>query len=174
MQEKVKSAVATNTFQTGYKILGILFIILTYFISVSPDAFLKFGYLGVFLFNIVSSGLVIMPVLTEKFNVAGVIFFSALGNILNTSVNYFIGATSTTLFSGNQIVGKLKKFVDRFGLFAVFILAILPMPLDVNGLLSGYMGVDYKKYIAVNFLGKVVVFALAGLGVITFSEVTKQ
>ncbi len=174
MKEKVKATIARDSFQKIYKILGIIFIILTFFISASPKSFLKFGYLGIFVFNLISSGLVIIPIVAEKFNIIGIVFFSALGNIPNTSVNYFIGATSNTLFSGNVIAQKLKKFMDRFGLLAVLVLSIIPMPLDVNGLLSGYMGVEYKKYIAVNFLGKIIVFALVGLGYFSFAENFKK
>ena len=63
-----------------------------------------------------------------------------------------------------------KKMVQKFGLIAVYILAIIPLPLDFNGLLSGYLGVSYKKYVFVNFLGKVTIFFLVAIGVFTFKK----
>lgn len=173
-QQKVQSVVQSKLFRYTFTVLGILFVILSYFITVTPDAFLHFGYFGIFTFNVISSGLLIMPVLTEKFNLFMVIFFSALGNIPNTSVNYFLGMSSSGLFSKVQLITKMKEFMKRFGLFAVYVLAVVPLPIDLNGLLSGYLGIPYKKYIAVNFLGKLTIFLIAGLGIITLSETLQK
>lgn len=170
MTQGIKQLVVSQKFQTGYKILGVLFIILTYFISVSPNSFLKFGYIGVAVFNMISSGLIVMPILVKKLNLFGVILSSSLGNAVNTSINYLVGYSSSSMFSGNSAVNWLKDCMKKYGLVAVFILAIIPLPLDVNGLLSGYLGFSYKRYILVNFLGKVVVFFLVGLGILTLPK----
>jgi membrane protein YqaA with SNARE-associated domain len=158
MEEKAVNIVQTDVFRKMFTIIGIFFICTTPFISLNPDTFSEFSYLGVFIFNIVSSGLLILPALSAKFNIPLLITTSALGNVLNTSVNYFVGYSSTHIFSHNPLVIKAKKFIKRFGLLAVYILAIVPLPLDVNGLLSGYIGVPYKKYLLVNFLGKITIF----------------
>jgi membrane protein YqaA with SNARE-associated domain len=150
--------------------LGVLFIILTYVISVTPQAFLRYGYFGVFVFNIISSGLLLFPILVGKFNVLLTILVSALGNIPNTTVNYLVGNTSNHLFSKNTIIVTLKHWMERFGLIVVYILAVIPLPIDLNGLLSGYVGIPYKKYILVNFLGKLTVFTLVALGVISVAK----
>lgn len=169
MKQKAAKLVSSNKFRTIFTIFGILFVVLTYFISIQPKSFLQFGYVGVFFFNVISSGLLLMPTLTPKMNIILLILVSSLGNIPNTSVNYLIGYSSKHLFSGNKYIGIAKTFISKFGLFAVYILAILPLPLDVNGLLSGYMGVPYKKYILVNFFGKVTIFLLVGLGIWTLA-----
>lgn len=174
MKKKTAGKIVKSTlFKRIFLILGVLFIILTYFIAVTPDSFIAYGYFGVFLFNVFSSSLLIMPTLVEKLNLFWVIFFSALGNIPNTSVNYLVGATSKHLFSKHTFVLTLKKWMERFGLIVVYVIAIIPLPLDVNGLLAGYIGISYKKYIAVNFLGRATSFLLAGLGIWTFTQVTK-
>jgi membrane protein YqaA with SNARE-associated domain len=170
MKKQAASIFKSGIFRKCMIVLGILFIVLTYFISVTPNSFMKYGYAGVFVFNVVSSGLLILPILTKKLNIFLVVFFSALGNIPNTSVNYLVGNTSKSLFSNNPVIMKLKKWMERFGLFFVYILAIIPLPLDLNGLLSGYVGIPYKRYILVNFLGKITVFFLVIFGVITVSK----
>lgn len=174
MREKAQHLVQSKNFRRVFTGLGLLFVVLTYFISVSPQSFLKFGYPGIFVFNIVSSGLLILPIVTQKFNIFGVILASALGNIPNTSVNYLLGYSSNSMFSGNKLVNKLKELMKRFGLFAVYVLAIVPLPLDVNGLLSGYLGISYKRYILVNFLGKLTIFALTAFGVLSLIHLQKK
>jgi membrane protein YqaA with SNARE-associated domain len=170
VKKSVQKIVTSETFKKIFTVFGIIFVILSYFITVQPSTFLQLSYFGVFLYNTINSGLLIMPVLTEKMNLWLVILASALGNIPNTSINYLVGNSSNRLFSGNKYIGYAKKFINKFGLLAVYILAILPLPLDVNGLLSGYMGIPYKKYILVNFLGKVTIFFLVGMGIITLTE----
>ena len=170
MKEYARNIATSNWFKKGLTILGIIFVILSFFITLQPDTFLTLGYGGVFLYNMINSGLIIMPAIGTKLNLWLVILCSALGNIPNTSINYFIGNSSNRLFSGNKYIGYAKNFIRKFGLLGVYVLAILPLPLDVNGLLSGYMGIPYKKYILVNFLGKLTVFALVGIGVITLSD----
>lgn len=168
-QALLKTA-SDKRFRRAYQVIGIIFVISTYFISLSPDSFLRFSYLGVLAFNAVSSGLIIMPLVVQKLNPALAVLASASGNMFNTSVNYFIGATSNTLFSGNPIVNKLKGFMKRFEWWAVLVLAITPLPLDVNGLLSGYLGIPFKKYLFVNFVGKVIIFSLIAVGVFSLSS----
>lgn len=174
MEKKEAAKVVKNPiFKKIFIGLGIIFIILTYFISITPDSFIAYGYFGVFLYNIFASSILIMPILVEKLNLFWVIIFSALGNIPNTSINYLVGATSKRLFSNNSIVLLLKKWMVKYGLIVVYIVAIIPLPIDVNGLMAGYIGISYKKYIIVNFLGRCTSFLLAGLGVWTFVQVTK-
>lgn len=171
-KEKKQAAkvVKSNTFQWIFGAFGILFIILTYFIAVTPDSFLAYGYPGIFFYNVFSSSLLIMGVLVEKFNLYLVVLFSALGNIPNTSVNYLVGYSSKSLFSNNPIILKLKKWMERFGLWVVFVLAVIPFPIDINGLLSGYVGIPYRKYIMVTFLGKLLILYLVAIGVVNFAK----
>lgn len=177
MEKKKKKAakvVKSSIFRWVFLSLGVLFVILTFIISITPDSFLKYGYFGVFIFNVVSSGLLIIPVLVAKMNIFLIVLVSALGNIPNTSINYLVGNTSNHLFSRHPVVLKLKKWMEKFGLIIVYILAIVPMPLDVNGLLSGYVGIPYKQYILVNFLGKITVFALVAYGVISIANILNK
>ncbi|CAN5194122.1 hypothetical protein BH09PAT1_BH09PAT1_3100 [soil metagenome] len=167
MEKKLEKGVRSPLFQHVYKVLGVLFIVVTYFVTVSPNSFIKFGYIGIVVFNILSSGLLILPVLLHKFNIVGVILASSLGNVVNTTVSYLLGASSTRLFSKNKLVGALKSLMKRYGLLAVFVIGVLPLPIDINGLLSGYLEISYKKYIVVNFLAKVTTFVLFALGILS-------
>jgi membrane protein YqaA with SNARE-associated domain len=174
MEKKTAAKLVKSTlFKRIFLVLGIIFIALTYFISVTPDSFLVYGYFGVFLYNIFASSILIMPILVEKMNLFWVIIVSALGNIPNTSINYLVGNTSKRFFSNNPFLLLIKKWMEKYGLIVVYLIAIIPLPIDVNGLMAGYVDIPYKKYILVNFLGRCTSFLLAGLGVWTFVQATK-
>lgn len=160
----------SKSFRQIFTFIALAFVVLSYFISLSPDSFLKFGYFGVFAFNVASSGLLIIPTIAKKMNLILIVIASGLGNCINTSLNYLLGASSSSMFSGNELIQKVKQFMKRFELWAVYFLAVAPLPLDVNGLLSGYLGITFSKYLVVNFLGKITIFLLVGAGVITFSK----
>ncbi len=168
MHETAEELAQSDSFRKSFTLLGIFFILLTPFISLNPDTFVALSYPGVFIFNMLTSGLLILPSLSQKLNIPLLVVASALGNIVNTSVNYFVGYTSNNLFSNHALVLKTKKLIQKFGLYAVYFLAIVPFPLDVNGLLSGYMGIPFKQYVLVNFLGKVTVFFLVVGGFLFF------
>jgi membrane protein YqaA with SNARE-associated domain len=174
MEATARAVATSDTFKKTLTGIGVLFIILSFFIAIQPDTFLTFGYIGIFLYNAINSGLLILPVLTQKLPLIPVVLASALGNIPNTSINYFVGNSSTRLFSGNKYITWLKNVMKKFGLFAVFILAIVPLPLDVNGLMSGYLGIPFKKYILVNLLGKLIIFTLVGIGLLTVTASLKH
>lgn len=170
MKKKTAAKIVKSTaFKRIFLLLGILFIILTYFISVTPDSFLVYGYFGVFLYNIFATSVLIMPILVDRMDLSWVIFFSALGNIPNTSINYLVGSTSKRFFSSNAFILLLKKWMERYGLIIVYLIAIIPLPIDVNGLMAGYIGIPFKQYLLINFLGRATSFLLAGLGVWTFT-----
>lgn len=164
MEKKAAKIVKSTIFKRIFAVFGLIFIALTYFVAVSPDTFIGYGYFGVFLFNIFSSSILIMPVLMERLSLFGIIFFSALGNIPNTSINYLVGDTSKRLFTKNSFVVLLEKWMEKYGLIVVYFIAIVPLPIDVNGLLAGYVGIPYWQYILVNFLGRATSFLLAALG----------
>lgn len=165
-----KHVVLSRVFRRFLLIVGCLFVLLTAFLSLNPDPFLRFGYMGVFVYNLVGSGLLLIPVVSHRLNLFFLILFSALGNVANTSLNYFIGSNSTTVVTKIPHVDKAKTFLKHFGFIGVYTLAIVPLPIDLNGLLSGYLGVPYRWYIVVNFLGKVTIFLLVGLGILSFSN----
>lgn len=165
-----RAIILSQTFRYVLIVIGCVFVILTAFLSIKPDPFLKFGYVGVFIYNMIGSGLLLFPTVSQKLNLFLLIFFSALGNIANTSLNYVIGKNSTTVLAKVPYTDKAKTLLKHFGLLGVYILAILPLPVDVNGLLSGCLGLPYRSYIVVNFLGKVTIFLLVGFGILSLTN----
>lgn len=171
LKNKLRPYVQSRIFKRSLKVLGFIFIVLAFFITINPDPFLKLGLFGVFAYNTINSGLLLIPVLEKEFNLLALVLVSSLGNIINTTIYYLIGYTSKTMFSGVTIVTKLKSLIRRFGLIVVFVLALLPLPIDIAGLLSGYIGIPYKKFIIVVFSGRSIAFLLEGLGLIYLSKI---
>ena len=159
-KEKVSRVVSKRRFRYPFSIVGGILILASFFLPREVEHFLKIGYPGILLFNILSSGLILIPIALRQFPLLSLIIICALGNIINTSVYYFVGYNSDELFQNNILLIRLTSLFKKSGLWGVYQLAIIPLPIDINGLLSGYIGIPYKKYIPINFLGKCTQFAL--------------
>lgn len=58
----------------------------------------------------------------------------------------------------------MKKWVDKYGIVALILISISPVPYDFIGLIIGYLDISFKKYASPLFVGKFIRFVLVGLG----------
>ena len=135
-------------------ILGVLFFILTFFISFNPGPFLKFGYLGVFVFNLFGPGTLLFPSLVKHMNLIGLAIATTSGMALNDSVSW--------------LVGRSGDVVHKYGSVALFFWSLIPFPYDLIGLIAGYLEFSYKRFLIPTFLGRFIRFILLGLGIVKF------
>jgi membrane protein YqaA with SNARE-associated domain len=168
VKQKLKPILQSPIFIWTFRVVSAFFIVATFFLFTSPDRFIQYGYPGVFVLNILGSGLVVMPVLATKMNLVLLVLACALGNIINTSINYGLGFTSTKLFAGVKPVNTMKRWLRKYETVSMYVLSMAPFPVDINAMLSGYIQIPYPKYLLVNFLGKVTIFTLLGLFVLLF------
>jgi len=166
----LQKIVTSKAFRMTFLAASVIFIIATFFISLDPEKFTRYGYPGVFALNVAGSGILLIPTLSTKFNLILLVITCGLGNMLNTSVNYLVGSSGKSFLLKFSFMEIVKKWMKKFEVIAIYLLAIAPLPLDVNGILSGSLGVSYKKYILINFLGKITIFFLVGLGVIAIAK----
>ena len=138
------------------------------FVSWSLSLVNTWGYLGIFLINLLGSATIIFPV--PSFAVVFVLgsilnpwllgFFAALGSAFGEFTGYLAGL-------GGRSIGekKLKKWFDiaekwvkKHGFFfVIFIFAATPLPMDVIGIFSGAVRYNPKKFFLAVFLGKLIV-----------------
>lgn len=138
------------------------------FIGLKPEPFLRFGYLGIFGFNLFGPGTLLIFSLAKHFNVYGLAFVSAIGMAFNDSIAWIIGNSGTAVIEKSRKLKTIEKTVQRYGVLALFIWSIIPFPYDLVGFVAGYLGLPYKKYIVPTFLGKFIRIMLIGLGVVSF------
>lgn len=150
-------------------VLGILFFILTLFISQDPESFLRFGYPGVFIFNLFGAGTILAFTLARHMNISGLAFASALGMAFNDSVSWLIGRSSDAFFPRSKKMERIEKTVYKFGSIALFFWSLIPIPYDIVGFVAGYLKVSYASFVIPTFLGKFVRLILIGFGVLAFS-----
>lgn len=164
MRDRIGNFLRTKTFKEACFFLGTIFFILTLFITLDPQPFLRFGYLGVFVFNLFGPGTLLIPTLAKIMNIPMLAATAALGMMFNDSVAWLIGNTGQVFIGKPQKLVKIQKTIEKFGLWALFFWSLIPIPYDIVGLVAGYLNIPYKKYILPTFSGKFVRFILMGYG----------
>ena len=160
----------------------MLSVVITALVLIFRDEILAlrgWGYLGVFLINVLGNATVLLPIPSLAVNFAS-------GSVLNpwlvgliAGVAEPIGELSGYLagFGGGMVVEKcryyerVKDWMSRRGFLTLFILSAIPNPVfDLAGLTAGAMRYPVWKFLLACWLGKTVkatVLALIGAGFFT-------
>ena len=160
------------------KIAGLVFVVLlSVVIFIFRDKFVNlqgYGYLGLFVLSVLGNATIVLPVpvvLTAFlgggiFNPFWVGVVVSLGATIGELTGYVAGASGKHLVSQEQKIQKVKKWMDKYGLWVIFVLAIVPNPaFDLAGIVAGASGVKIYKYLVVVFFGKLIKFlAISYLG----------
>lgn len=121
------------------------------------------GYIAVFLGCFISNvtvllpapGLLIVMQYSLLLNQFGVAILGAIGSSLGEINGYIVGKIAGKYIEFDKLV-ILSKF-NRFPYAAIFLLAVLPLPLfDIAGILAGSKRIDIKKFWLVCFIGKLI------------------
>lgn len=171
-------------FKFSKKTLSIFVVVLSLLIGVLAFVFRKslsnlqdLGYLGVFLVNMIGSATIFLPVPALVVTVAaGALFnpilaalFSAAGSTIGELTGYMAGRGGSELIKDSKKVQKVKAWMNKYGLWVIFVLAFIPNPLfDIAGALAGASKTPVWKYVIVVFPGKVFKFLLlaySGFGI---------
>jgi membrane protein YqaA with SNARE-associated domain len=134
----------------------------------------QYGYAAVFLVGLVSNATVVLPVpglavssvMGGVFNPWIVGLVGGLGQALGELTGYMAGYSGQTLVDGNPIYNRLTRWMQRYGTWTIFVLALIPNPLfDLGGMAAGTLRFPVPKFLASCTAGKVIkntAFALAG------------
>jgi len=137
------------------------------------------GYLGIFLLSLIGAGSVIIPVpytvillaISPAFDPIPLAIAAGIGAALGEMVGYGIG------YAGRIVIGKKRRrqmdamlrLFERFGLLAIFVFALTPLPDDLLFIPLGLMRYSPKKAFLACVAGKFLmslIIAYAGKGTV--------
>jgi membrane protein YqaA with SNARE-associated domain len=139
----------------------------------------QFGYIGVFLISLISSLTIIFPIpytlvlyaLGSSLDPVLLAIASGLGSALGELSGYILGYYGQAIIS-EQMKRRMEfmlKIFDRFGIFAIFLFALTPLPDDLLFIPLGMMRYSLVKAIIPTFIGKLLMsFIIAYSGHVSF------
>ena len=147
------------------------------FISYFVNAY---GYLGVFIVELVSTSSIFIPI-------PGYVATIAAGTVLNpfaVGVSAGFGAATGELtayllgIGGRKIVENkvrlesLRHLYKRYGLWTIYLFAATPSPFDIVGIFCGLLRIDVKVFFFMTLAGKITlrtILALTGKETLTIA-----
>ena len=149
-------------------------------LALNPEwvrSFGRWGYLSVFAISLLSSATVIIPApgLAVVFAMGGALdpvtlgIIAGIGSGLGELSGYIAGASGRGLILRNKgIHSHLHWFTTRYTYPALFVLAILPLPVfDLAGVMAGALKLKVSHFLAVVISGKIIkhiLVAMVGAG----------
>ena len=157
-------------------ILGIAITVLVIIYANRIRDYEEIGYLGVFLLTFLGNATVLVPVpvLAPLNIVLGGILTSPLlvgltigiASSMGELIGYLVGYAGSGIVTSSKAYKKMEVRIKKYGLWAIFFLALIPNPLfDVAGLVAGAIGIKWWKFLLAMGAGKTVraiIFAYIG------------
>lgn len=149
-------------------LLYFLSLVALMFISVNPEPFLQYGYFGIFAFNLIGPGTVLIPILAPTTNILVLAIISAFGMQLNDSVSWIVGRNGEVVFPASVKRFRLVHWVGKSSPLVMFVLSTIPFPYDLVGLVAGYMNMSFAKFFIPAVFGKITRFLIIAAIVLYF------
>ncbi len=146
-------------------ILAIVITLVVITLSQTIAQLQGLGYIGAFFIMLISNATVVLPA-------PGLVFVIAMGRTLNPFLlglfagpgaaigemtGYMAGYGGATPIEHTNIYQRFDKLMDKFGLWFVFALSIIPNPfIDIAGLLAGAAHLPKWKFFLTVLVGKII------------------
>lgn len=140
----------------------------------------RYGYLGVFLVNLLGSGTVILPVPAllvvylggGVWNPLLVGLVGGLASALGELTGYLLGYSGQGLVENQTLYTRMEGWMKRNGFLTILVLSLIPNPVfDVAGMAAGALRFPLRLFLLAALIGKsvkMIALAYAGAYSITF------
>ncbi|MGC9467023.1 MAG: VTT domain-containing protein [Anaerolineae bacterium] len=148
---------------------AILITVVVYALKDRLEDVAGYGYVGLFLISILGNATIVLPVPTfvttflggGVFNPVLVGIISAAGATIGELTGYLAGLGGQAIIENRELYDRFSRWMDRYGLLALFVLAAIPNPFfDVAGIIAGMSRLRLTTYFLVVWGGKIVKFVL--------------
>ncbi|MBN1485569.1 MAG: VTT domain-containing protein [Chloroflexia bacterium] len=150
-------------------VASVLLTVLLLWLPLDYQALGGYGYLGVLLMTMLPSATVIFPSPTLAAAwIAGTFLnpwlvglVAGLGATVGEITGYLAGYGGSALLVRSDHYERVQGLMNRYGLWVVFLLALVPNPLfDLTGIVAGAARVSLWKFLLVALAGKSLRFLL--------------
>ena len=144
-----------------------------YLLRDQTEQLAAWGYPGIFALSILSNATIILPApaialvftLGSVLNPFAVGTIAGIGSGIGELSGYLAGKSGSGLVTKTETYKKIHPFVDKYGVVAIFILAIIPNPFfDVAGIAAGALRMPVRRFFLWCTAGKIIKMLLIAFG----------
>ena len=142
--------------------------------------FEKLGLLGIFLASFISNATFIFPIPFDYFIILSIFKYNPIliclllsfSAALGESISYFIGrlgikAGEKVLKRNIEFTQKIKEKIKHKDYISITILAAIPGPFDIVGVICGILKIDFNVFFLSTLVGKFLRYVFISLFLIT-------
>ena len=92
-----------------------------------------------------------------------VVIVASIGSLIGTIVNYLLGYLGSGIIKRKVDAGKMdhaKKMMDKYGWSGLFVIILLPLPVDPITIFPGIARMNFIEFAIVVFLAKLAKYSL--------------
>jgi uncharacterized membrane protein YdjX (TVP38/TMEM64 family) len=164
-----------------FVIVGWLYLRYPEFFKNIDKYFKGYEYLGVFIISLILNATVIIPVSAMAIvaSLGGVLplpfvvgLVGGVGAAIGEITGYVAGRAGRDLLAKNRIYVRVEGWVQRWGMFAVFVLSVFPFLFDIVGIIAGATRMPVWKFLLACWLGRTILYiAVAYIGSALFNVI---
>ncbi len=133
-----------------------------YFKELFRHLIFTYGYLGIFLVQLISSVSIFLPVpgyvavfvAGTRLNPFRAAVASGLGSTVGEFSGYLLGMGGKKLIGDRSELEAARTVFSRYGAGAIFLFAATPLPFDLAGIICGTLKFDPRLFFIMTFAGK--------------------
>jgi len=141
---------------------------LSHFMVWAQNTVTAWGYLGIFLVNLIGSASIVFPVpaFLVVFAMGSILnpwlvgLAAAIGAALGELTGYVLGLGGREAIkrkANSKWLNKAERWMVSHGVFPIIVIfAVSPLPDDITGIIGGVIKYDIKKFLLASFIGKLI------------------
>ncbi|MBI4505157.1 MAG: VTT domain-containing protein [Chloroflexi bacterium] len=142
----------------GVTLLGLFALL-----PLDPEAFKRYGYVGVFVTTLIATGGLVLPMpyllvvaaAGTVLNPLAVGLVAGLASAMGELTGYLVGFAGVPLIGRGRWYAAIERWVKRRGFWAILALSIVPNPLfDAAGIAAGTLAMPLREFWIACFCGK--------------------
>jgi len=134
----------------------------------------RYGYIGIFIINVIGSATIILPAPAWVMVVAAgglaalnpfwIGTVAGLGSTIGELTGYTARYSGQIFVENKKLYRRVYHLADRYGALIIFILAVLPVPLfDLGGMAAGALRMPWHRFLVATLGGKIIKMWIAAL-----------
>ena len=126
----------------------------------------NYGYLSAFLISLIANATIILPfpgivilfALGATFNPVLVGLAGGIGAAIGEMTCYLLGYSGRGVVENIRFYDKAVQWLKKWGVLAVFVFALTPLPFDVLGIAAGVLRFPFWKFFVACWCGKTILY----------------